>query len=185
MTICVANTEYVVNSGLFLPAWIGSADCSERGRLIRYVSRQPLSHYFVQMSNDQAGDDLELSIWTSAEPSIAIISACLPTLRPLFRAASPLLYNVSSLFRSQVSSQRHEYDIELKYVGGGETRGPDFSERAEWANKSYINQPTSAVTRNTITASGNPDPDPERDEVLLSDVNVQQRAIILGRYLVV
>lgn len=138
----------------------------------------PLSYSFVHMSNDCAGDILEVSIWTTVEPSVAIISACLPTLRPLFRAASPLLYNFSSRFRSQGSRQHRDYGIHLNSIGGGPTNGAHFSESAEWANKAYINQPPSAVTRNTITAAGNMGHDPERDDMLLSDINVQHEVSV-------
>lgn len=139
----------------------------------------PLYHFSVHTSNDRAGDILEVSIWTTVEPSVAVISACLPTLRPLFRAARPLLYNFNSRFRSQGSLQRRDYDIQLNSIGGGTTNGVDFSERAEWANRAYINQPPSAVTRSTITASGNMDHDPERDDKLLSDINVQHEVSVI------
>lgn len=137
------------------------------------------SPLFVHISNARAEDHLESSIWSSAEPSIAIISACLPTVRPLLRAATPLLYSFSSIFRSQGSFRRRKYRIQLESIGGGEYRAAGFSERADWASKSHINQPASAVTRNTITAFGTAGHDPERDDMLLSEINVQHEVSVI------
>lgn len=45
----------------------------------------PLTHpTYSSLTHKPPGYYVPISIWTAAEPSIAVVSACLPSLRPLF-----------------------------------------------------------------------------------------------------
>ena len=44
----------------------------------------PPSPIFATLTINTPGYYVPISIWTAAEPSIAVVSACLPSLRPLF-----------------------------------------------------------------------------------------------------
>lgn len=118
---------------------------------------------------------MEVSISACVEPSVAVISACLPTLRPLLRLASPVLQRLSFFSRSQRSQKRHGYDIQL---GSGEAaaQSAKLSERSARVNELTMNQPAMV---HTATAAGNTIEDPERDERLLPGINVQHEVSVI------
>lgn len=59
------------------------------------------SLYFSDQLFKPAGTAVDADIWSTIEPCIAIVSACLPMMGPLFQAMTPSrLRNVKSPFKS-------------------------------------------------------------------------------------
>jgi hypothetical protein len=59
-------------------------------------------------------DYYSLIVWSSVEPCLAVIGACLPTLRPLFSGMSPesVIGSIRSALSLQSVEKRNKVDIE-------------------------------------------------------------------------
>ena len=90
---------------------------------IRQTNERPIGYY------------VPVAIWTSAEPSIAVVSACLPSLRPLFVRVigggsyrrKPATYP-SSNSRYATNSLRHVDDSSYNRL-----QEPDLTNTAPWS----------------------------------------------------
>ncbi|SLM35320.1 hypothetical protein LPUS_04536 [Lasallia pustulata] len=112
------------------------------------------------------------TIWTSVEPSVGVVSACLPTMRPL------LQYILSS--RDRLESLAENAQDQARRHGIQLDSNPQKAHRAKALDKDNgINdgtnfQPNNNLPRKTAVTSGKLKPDPERDEMLLVGIHVQQ-----------
>ena len=125
-----------------------------------------------------SGDDIEVSIWTAVEPAVAVVCACLPTLRPLLRIICPLLHNLGFSSRCQGSRKRHAYGIQLG-SGGAAAQSGIVSETSDWMNDMTIRQPANAVIISAENPDGKTTQDPERDDMVLSGINVQHEVSVV------
>ncbi|KAL8837151.1 MAG: hypothetical protein Q9176_005894 [Flavoplaca citrina] len=79
-----------------------------------------LSLYYTRITHDRAGNFINAGIWSALEPSMAVICACIPSLRPLFSLASRSLRN------SNVPS------FSTPRIVGGKFTGPSSSKQRTW-----------------------------------------------------
>ena len=122
----------------------------------------------------------DTTIWTSVEPSVGIVSACLPTLRPLLKLFLPgqgfsthktisIWHSARQRFGFKSSGQRSQ-SIKLSNQGNWKSNGLKFHDE-------------SGISRTTEITSTKLEPDPERDEMLLvgisvvHDVDIERTAI--------
>ncbi|MCJ1422834.1 hypothetical protein MMC29_000714 [Sticta canariensis] len=99
-------------------------------------------------------------IWTSLEPSFAVISACLPTLRPL----------AMRIFPTRFSSNAHSGVGQAypRYTAGSEGTGSErgFNTSSSTSERDCRMKTTATSDHRTI--------DPERDTVLLNQISVRK-----------
>lgn len=69
-----------------------------------FTSKWVISHVAIK-TNRHLGDQVGLSIWTDVEPSVALLVACMPIMRPLFRPAHFLKLRSQSTESGTYSSE--------------------------------------------------------------------------------
>jgi len=96
-----------------------------------------ISYFDVPDDVDFSYHDYYLLIWTSIEPCMGVIGACLPSCRPLFQGFSPesLFGSIRSKFSSRPSSSRQNI------FQAGNTAGDDASAKSSemYRNRSSSN----------------------------------------------
>ncbi|MCJ1368347.1 hypothetical protein MMC16_007489 [Acarospora aff. strigata] len=115
----------------------------------------------------------DVAIWTNIEPAVGIICACLPTLRPMFRETWLGVKIFNSKMRSTKDRIFPEQAIKLD-SGRGRAAKSNQTYHTQWLNNDLDIPSTSGVSRRTaVTTLAGAAPDPERDESLLTEINVQ------------
>lgn len=112
-------------------------------------------------------------IWTSIEPSVGIICACLPTLRPLLREVAGKGHQWATTahsFRIR-SRDHHGTQLESGYQTAQRTKS---STQGRWFDDGCSLQPKSNISSETAVTSSVLDQDPERDKIPLAGINVQK-----------
>ena len=101
----------------------------------------------------------DANIWTTVEPAIGVVCACLPTLRPLLRS---------------VDKQRSgQHGIQLG-SSESDTKGSKVSAQRTWIDDDLNLQPINQVTHTTAISSAKKQSDAERDERLLPGIIVSR-----------
>lgn len=106
----------------------------------------------------------EANIWTTIEPSIGVVCACLPTLRPLAQYAS--LQFAGKHKNSEHGIQLDSYETEAK--------GSKPSNPHTWIDDDLNLQPRNQVSHKVAISSAKHEPDAERDERLLPGIVVSR-----------
>ncbi|KAL8955608.1 MAG: hypothetical protein Q9193_006603 [Seirophora villosa] len=100
-----------------------------------YASPSPYFSVAANPSLSQRGhrNYINSGIWTAAEPSVAVICACLPSLRPLFPTAYSAMYRIPRKLSTSHSSAPGKW---IKGRGSkGNKNGEEFSRLDEWEDK--------------------------------------------------
>ena len=118
------------------------------------------------------GTYTDVAIWTSIEPSVGLISCCLPTLRPLLHALRQKAEHIWILVRSIAVPTQHDHGIQLE---SGDTRAQkvNSSGHARLIDNSLDLSSNQNLSRGIAVATSFGGPCPERDDILLMGVNVQ------------
>ncbi|KAI4087470.1 MAG: hypothetical protein LQ344_006759 [Seirophora lacunosa] len=101
-----------------------------------YSSPSPYFSVAANPSLSQRGhrNYINAGIWTVAEPSVAVICACLPSLRPLFPTAYSAMYRIPRKLPASHSSASGKW---IKGRGSkGNKNGEEFSRLDEWVDQS-------------------------------------------------
>ncbi|KAL9047561.1 MAG: hypothetical protein Q9206_006665 [Seirophora lacunosa] len=101
-----------------------------------YSSPSPYFSVAANPSLSQRGhrNYINAGIWTVAEPSVAVICACLPSLRPLFPTAYSAMYRIPRKLPGSHSSASGKW---IKGRGSkGNKNGEEFSRLDEWVDQS-------------------------------------------------
>ena len=111
--------------------------------------------------------------WTSIEPSVGVVSACLPTLRPLLRETWLRLEPFRLMSRSATGQHRQSQAIRLgSYHRSG--REPKSGYHTKWLHHDLDLATNEGVSRSTaVTTMVGGGSDHERDDRLLININVQ------------
>lgn len=143
----------------------------KRYKRIPFVSRCHFSCIGLRDKQDICGPDTILlgyyndaNIWTTLEPSIGVVSACLPTLRPLTQFVS------LQFTRKPKDSQR---GIQLDSFGT-KAKGSKLSNQHTWIDDDLNFQPKNQASNKIAISSTKHEPDAERDERLLPGILVSQ-----------
>jgi len=113
-----------------------------------------------------------VTIWTSIEPSVGVLCACLPTLRPLLNKTWLEVKNLRSIVSSFANQTRQDTVIQLE-SGNKRTEEPNLSRRTGWIDDSFDLLPSQGISRETAITGSAGGPDPERNDMLLTNINVQ------------
>ena len=120
-------------------------------------------------------------MWTTVEPAVGIVSACLPTFRPLFRKAKamgstiprismPTYPSSSQRTATERKSWHHQTEIEL-----GEGRGFDDDQACLTSNVSggHHHHPPNSASSDVEAGSGSP-PKGDRGIVVQKEFRVRE-----------
>ena len=120
----------------------------------------------------RVGTYTDVAIWTSIEPSVGLISCCLPTLRPLLREIWHWGEHFRTIGRSFTPTQQNT-GIKLE-SGNKSTQKVNSSHNARWIDNSLDHSSSQNSSRQTAVATLMREPDAERDDMLLIGVNVHR-----------
>ena len=118
------------------------------------------------------GTYTDVAIWTSIEPSVGLVSCCLPTLRPLLHALRLRAEHIWIIVRSIAVPTQHDHGIQLE---SGDTRAQKvkLSGHARWIDNSLDFSSNQDSSRGTAAGRSVGGRDPERDDMLLMGVHVR------------
>ena len=124
-----------------------------------------------------AGTYTGVAIWTSIEPSVGVVCACLPTLRPLLRELLPQRFNSESVAQYLHSRSRKDHTIELKSAGQGmpESKPPGLE---RWTKDVLDLHPKNNLSRETAVTSSTMETNCYGDEVPFAGIAVQREVRI-------
>ena len=108
------------------------------------------------------GKYLEAGVWTTVEPSIGVVCACLPTLRPLAQYISLRFAN---------NQKGNRYKIQLDSFGT-KAKGIKPSNPHTWIDDNLNLRPKNQILHKIAVSSAKLEPDAERDERLLPGILV-------------
>lgn len=113
-------------------------------------------------------------IWTTIEPCVGVVCACLPTLRPLLRKVSE---HIGNKFFSDRSRTRLGHGIQLK-PNYQEAQQKPFGRPSRWIDENLHFQPNKNVSRETAATSVMGGINCERDDTLPGGINVRHDVLI-------
>ncbi len=144
-----------------------------------FVSRhQPLmrnlTHYIIVLTFSlHLGTYTDVAIWTSIEPSVGLVSCCLPTLRPLLQALRKKAEHIWIIVRSIAVPTQHDHGIQLE-SGDTTAQKVKLSGRARWIDNNSLDLSSNQnLSRGTTIGTSVGGSNSERDDVLLMGVNVR------------
>ena len=108
------------------------------------------------------GNYLEGGVWTAVEPSIGVVCACLPTLRPLVQC-------ISLRFANSQKGSRDKIQLDSF---GTKAKGIKPSNPHTWIDDNLNLQPKNQISHGIAVSSAKHEPDAERDERLLPGILV-------------
>lgn len=114
-----------------------------------------------------------MTIWTTIEPCIGIICACLPTLRPLLSATWFEVKHYGSKVRNATVRSNHDQAIQLE-SGKGRPQDPQAGFHTKWLDNELDAPSSETVAGGTAFTKVVGCSDPERDDIPLKEINVQQ-----------
>ena len=136
------------------------------------LMRSSTQYIMVLTLSLHLGTYTDVAIWTSIEPSVGLISCCLPTLLPLLQALRQKTGHIWMIVRSFAVPTQHDHGIQLE---SGDTRAQKVhpSGHVRWIDNRLDLSSNQNQSRNTAIATSVGGSDPERDDILLMGVNVQ------------
>lgn len=127
------------------------------------------------MPSSPLGSRTDVVIWTYLEPSVGLVCACLPTLRPLLREALQKGEALVAIVRSATDRSRLDDGIQLesRYTG---THGKGSTYHTRWVDEELSFGAGANVAGATAVTSSAAGLDPERDDKLLAGTEVWHKA---------